>query len=381
MSDDPTDVNRREQRRRRRRRRRRKKKRRRRLRMKRRMLQYEQEILMAEFTFAFEEVLDDCPSKDVKDYQILSVFGGGSWGAMYRAKDERFYYAIKRCAKEEIRRAKRQKRAIREKRFMYAMHSPFVVDLFGKWKDASNIYFIIEYAYYGNLEQLRRSYSTKRIPEERTRQILTQVVLGMEYIHAANICHRDIRPGKIVIFYGGRVKITGFGTSVQGSAKLVNYLGASDYTPPEMLRSEFYTEAIDWWSLGVMMFQMLFEVHPFVSGDDADMSPSASDILRNEINERINDAGVSNEAKLLVRGLLEKDCIERLGTLEGGVVDVKSHPWFAKVNWYKVIFSPKQFFFERDEVARERETWCRADELRQFGPDEIDELREDLAEF
>ncbi|XP_003740239.1 spermatozoon-associated protein kinase-like [Galendromus occidentalis] len=266
---------------------------------------------------------------DIKNFTALSVIGSGGFGSVYKASTNgQGPYAVKVQKKSFIRKYGLQKEIILERKLMAYMDSPFVMELLSHFKDADNLYLVMPLARYGDLyKMLKRSGA---VPEARAVKIIIQVVLALEYCHACSLIHRDLKPHNILIFERGRVKISDFGCCVRSDGQVFGMAGTSLYRAPEMLKGDYYTEAVDWWSLGVIIHQVLLLELPFCGKYDP--KPLVISSILNASIRTFKSPNYSETAENLVRSLLEKNQANRLGAIKPGASFVKNHDWFKNVD-------------------------------------------------
>lgn len=154
-----------------------------------------------------------------------------------------------------------------------------------------------------------------------------EIVLVLAHLHTRNIIYRDLKPENLLLDKDGHVKVTDFGFAKVVTDRTYTLCGTPDYLAPEIIQSKGYGKSVDWWALGVLIYEMLVGYPPF-----ADQSPFL-------VYEKILDRSVEFPdfvdpvAKDLIRKLLTKDKTQRLGSGRGGASDVMGHEWFETVNW------------------------------------------------
>ncbi|XP_003747919.1 cAMP-dependent protein kinase catalytic subunit gamma-like [Galendromus occidentalis] len=291
---------------------------------------YENEILHADTVFRAEYEANACPRISYREFNLICLIGQGGFGRVYRGirmeNGIEKAYAVKIQVKDYLREGNRLQRAINEKKIHYALRrSRFIVKLFWTCRALSKIYMITEYAQHGDLGQICR---TGPLKETTAKEVLGQVVMGIEYIHACNVIHRDLKLANILIFGRGHAKITDFGLAIRGSDDMLRRAGTPGFIAPELLKEEYslVTEAADWWSLGVVMFMILLGSHPFYEGELNDDRGINEAVRRNQLR----DMGmVTPAARAMIIQFLEENPERRLGVTRARVSDVQKHPWFS----------------------------------------------------
>ena len=171
-----------------------------------------------------------------------------------------------------------------------------------------------------------------RFTEEQARFYISEILLGLEYLHSKDIAYRDLKPENILLDLDGHIKITDFGLSKQNISSFdlsSSFCGSPEYMSPEMLQGQGHGRAVDFYSLGALLYEMLVGVPPYYSQNRSAMY---SNILRSELNI---PSFVSKNCRDLIVKLLNKVPENRLG-YQVGAKEVRHHPWFKGVSWGKV---------------------------------------------
>lgn len=201
-------------------------------------------------------------------FEIGKPLGKGKFGRVYLAKERTtgFVCALKVLHKSELQQGKVEKQVRREIEIQSNLAHPNILRLYGHFHDAKRVFLILEFAGKGELyKHLRRE---QRFPEWKAAQYIAQMAAALRYLHKKHIMHRDIKPENILVGIHGEIKISDFGWSVHAPNNRRNTMcGTLDYLPPEMLRpgtsENFYSEKVDLWSLGVLMYEFLVGDAPF----------------------------------------------------------------------------------------------------------------------
>lgn len=331
--------------------------------------QYKQYLGRAEEVFDKRFAANACPKASINDFQILGYLSEGSFGQVLEAKHvkEDKVYALKAMPKSS--NSKDVAAMLREKKITYALQSAFIIKLHYAFKDAKYLYLVMESAPYGDLSQFIKT----RAGETMTRIFAAQIVLAIEYMHACNIVHRDLKCKNILIgsdFYL-RVADLGLAQKLIGG-KCYRSVGTPHCMAPETFGNAGYGKAVDWWALGIIIYELIFGCHPFAPYEWA--RPEVGDAVR-EKPLVIPEGYPETFAYDLIRGLLEKDCNKRLGAHEEGAAEVKRHKWFSSLNPLNII----------NKVPIEPAVYpvrlTRKDNITfQPGSDDVDEMGPDLFE-
>ncbi|KAJ3089828.1 camp-dependent protein kinase catalytic subunit [Quaeritorhiza haematococci] len=266
----------------------------------------------------------------LNDFAIDRTLGTGSFGRVHlvRLKSTGKYYAMKVLKKADVVKMKQVEHTVNEKTILEQLDFPFLVSMLGTFQDSVNVYLVLDYVSGGELfSYLRRC---GRFPNHVARFYAAEVVMAFEHLHSKNIIYRDLKPENLLIDSHGHIKITDF-----GFAKLVpditwTLCGTPDYLAPEIIQSKGYGKAVDWWALGVLIYEMLAGHPPFY---DEDHFKLYEKILACKPKF---PAHFDPNAKDLVKRLLTADLTKRYGNLKGGSSDIKKHKWFAGIDWAKL---------------------------------------------
>lgn len=154
-----------------------------------------------------------------------------------------------------------------------------------------------------------------------------EVVLAFEFLHSHNIVYRDLKPENMVIHQDGHIRIIDFGFAKEIEGHTYTLCGTPDYLAPEILKQQGYGRAVDWWALGVLIYEMLTGCPPFYDSQNMRLYDK---IL---VSKPHFPPSMDSDAKDLIEKLLEKDPYKRLGSGHAGVEEIKQHPWFKDVRW------------------------------------------------
>lgn len=262
------------------------------------------------------------------DFEFLQCIGKGTFGRVYlvRKRDDpaQRLLAMKVLKKSRIGDSRRRAEyIITERKVLRSANHPFVARLRYAFQSASRLYLLTDF--FGGGELLEHIRRLGRFTEAQARFFVAEVALGLEYLHDKGICHRDLKPENVLLDIDGHVRLTDFGLAKMGLRQNLTstMCGTPEYLPPEVFRRQSYACELDWWSCGVLLFEMLEGRPPF-------RDPNENRLFQLIIDGRFRFEFVhSEEASSLVRQLLTPDLDIRLKS----AAEVKASPWLASIDW------------------------------------------------
>ncbi|PLB47824.1 camp-dependent protein kinase catalytic subunit PkaC1 [Aspergillus steynii IBT 23096] len=264
----------------------------------------------------------------LEDFALQRTLGTGSFGRVHlvQSKHNHRFYAIKVLKKAQVVKMKQIEHTNDERRMLNRVRHPFLVTLWGTWQDSRNLYMVMDFVEGGELFSLLRK--SQRFPNPVAKFYAAEVTLALEYLHSQQIIYRDLKPENLLLDRHGHLKITDFGFAKEVPDITWTLCGTPDYLAPEVVSSKGYNKSVDWWSLGILIFEMLCGFTPFWD------SGSPVKIYENILRGRVKyPPYLHPDAVDLLSQLITADLTKRLGNLHGGSEDVKNHPWFAEVTW------------------------------------------------
>ncbi|KAF2862444.1 Pkinase-domain-containing protein [Piedraia hortae CBS 480.64] len=274
------------------------------------------------------------PSRQTKgkytlsDFQVNRTLGTGSFGRVHlvQSKHNQRFYAIKVLKKAQVVKMKQVEHTNDERRMLHRCKHPFLVTLWGTWQDSKNLYMVMDFIQGGELFSLLRK--SQRFPNPVAKFYAAEVTLALDYLHSMNIIYRDLKPENLLIDRHGHLKITDFGFAKEVPDITWTLCGTPDYLAPEVVNSRGYNKSVDWWSLGILIFEMLAGFTPFWDPG------SPIKIYENIVRGRVKyPPYIHPDAQDLLSRLITADLTKRLGNLHAGSKDVMQHSWFAEVTW------------------------------------------------
>jgi len=235
------------------------------------------------------------------------------------------FYALKMLKKVDILRLKQVDHIKSEVRILSMIEHPFIVNMAGHFQNDAALFMVIEYVQGGELySHLRREV---RFSDEKSKYYAAEIVLAFSYLHGMKVIYRDLKPENLLITAAGHVKVTDFGFAKIVEDRTWTLCGTPEYLAPEIIQSKGHGKSVDWWALGVLIYEMLAGYPPFY-----DESPFG--IYQKILAGRVEyPRHIDQKAKDIIKKLLAQDRTKRLGCIKGGAASVKNHKWFAKLDW------------------------------------------------
>merc|ERR1719228_3067217 len=275
-------------------------------------------------------------SMGLDSFHFVAVLGRGHFGKVIlaRYKNTGEYFAIKALKKGDIIARDEVESLLAEKRIFEVANSvrhPFLVNMFACFQTPSHVCFVMEYAAGGDLMM---HIHADVFSEPRAVFYTACVVLGLQYLHENKIIYRDSKLDNLLLDTDGYVKIADFGLCKEGMGfgdRTGTFCGTPEFLAPEVLTETSYTRAVDWWGLGVLIFEMLVGESPFPGDDEEEVFDS---IVNDEVRY---PRFLSLEAIAIMRRLLRKNPERRLGASDRDAEDVKKQAFFRNMNWEHLL--------------------------------------------
>ncbi|XP_011637591.1 microtubule-associated serine/threonine-protein kinase 3 isoform X3 [Pogonomyrmex barbatus] len=291
------------------------------------------------------------------DYEVLKLISNGAYGAVYLVKEKttRQRFAMKKINKNNLMLRNQVEQVFAERDIMSFTDNPFVVSMYCSFETKKHLCLVMEYVEGGDCANLLKNIGP--LPPDMARFYFAETVLAVEYLHSYGIVHRDLKPDNLLITALGHIKLTDFGLSKMGLMSLATNLyegyidrdtrqfsdkqvfGTPEYIAPEVILRQGYGKPVDWWSMGIILYEFLIGCVPF-------FGETPEELFAHTVNDDIewpdeDDWPVQPEAKDIITVLLQQSPRDRLGT--GGSHEVKEHPYFYGVNWNSLLRQKAEF--------------------------------------
>jgi protein kinase X len=264
---------------------------------------------------------------NLSDLTLSTTVGTGTFGRVrvVQFRPTKAWYALKIMKKSEILRLSQLDHILSEVKILSTTTHPFIVNMLGMHFDEKRLYLLFEYVPGGELfSYLRRE---GKFSESAAQFYAAEILLAFEHLHKSKVVYRDLKPENLLLTSKGHIKITDFGFAKVVQDRTYTLCGTPEYLAPEIIQSKGHDIGVDWWALGILIFEMLAGFPPFF---DENPYGIYQKILAGKIDWPKH---FSIDAKDLIKKLLTADRTRRLGCLPGRAQDIRDHPWFAKIRW------------------------------------------------
>ncbi|KAI9046890.1 hypothetical protein LZ554_008968 [Drepanopeziza brunnea f. sp. 'monogermtubi'] len=298
-----------------------------------------------------EEVQQDTRNKDlgrssrgltVKDFELVRTLGTGTFARVWlvrlanpRPEDADKVFALKVLRKVEVIKLKQVDHVNHERSVLadVAGH-PFITTLITSFSDHDSLYMLLDYCPGGEVFSYLRKQ--KRFDENTSRFYAAEIVLILEFLHEREgVAYRDLKPENLLLDADGHIKLVDFGFAKRlGNRETYTLCGTPEYLAPEVIQSKGHTTAVDWWALGILIFEFMTGYPPFW-----DQSPI--EIYKKIVSKPVqfpSDPPISADCKDIIRHFCTVDRSKRLGNVSGGAQRVKDHPFFRGINWEEIYY-------------------------------------------
>lgn len=290
------------------------------------------------------------------DFETIKLISNGAYGAVYlvRHRDTRQRFAIKKINKQNLILRNQIQQVFVERDILTFAENPFVVGMFCSFETRRHLCMVMEYVEGGDCATLLKNMGP--LPVDMARMYFAETVLALEYLHNYGIVHRDLKPDNLLITSLGHIKLTDFGLSKIGLMSMATNLyeghiekdarefvdkqvcGTPEYIAPEVIFRQGYGKPVDWWAMGVILYEFLVGCVPFFGDTPEELF---GQVVSDEIMWPEGDEALPLDAQDLITRLLRQSPMDRLGT--GGTHEVKQHPFFLALDWAGLLRHKAEF--------------------------------------
>ncbi|CAO3676696.1 unnamed protein product [Rhizopus stolonifer] len=319
---------------------------------------------------------------ELRHFYLLRAIGKGAFGKVriVQHKSDLSQYALKYVSKLKCVELNALYNILTERNILELIDHPLIVNLRYAFHDNENLFMVLDLMLGGDLRFHLDSHG--KFNELQVRFYVAELILSISYIHRQNIIHRDIKPENILLDAGGHAHLHDFNIATNLTPQRpyrTSRAGSLAYMAPEILSSQRYTKSVDWWSLGIMTYELLFKKRPFVGLTNEEAENA---ILKAPLNFP-EDIHISSECRQVIEGLLTRDPKSRLGHGEQGIEKLKAHPWFQGLDWHELEtkeaqppYIPNNDSPNYDAVHELEELLCEEDPLRPHPKSKVPNMQE-----
>jgi p70 ribosomal S6 kinase len=265
------------------------------------------------------------------DFELLRVVGQGAFGKVFqvRKKDTGVIYAMKVMKKQRIVERAHGEYVKAERDVLTAVFHPYIVTLRYSFQTSSKLYLVLDFISGGHL--FFQLYRQGIFDEPLARLYTAELVLAIAHLHSLGFVHRDLKPENVLLDSEGHIKVTDFGLAKgemgDDDQRTNSFIGTMEYMAPEIIAGNGHGKAVDWWSIGILLYEMLCGTPPF-------NAKSRNQLQKQILSQKLKLPGyLSTSAQSLLKGLLIRDPKKRLGGGPDGSKAVLEHPFFRPINW------------------------------------------------
>uniref|UniRef100_A0A8C0V3W2 non-specific serine/threonine protein kinase n=1 Tax=Cyanistes caeruleus TaxID=156563 RepID=A0A8C0V3W2_CYACU len=305
------------------------------------------------------------PSEE--EFETIKLISNGAYGAVYlvRHKTTRQRFAMKKINKQNLILRNQIQQAFVERDILTFAENPFVVSMFCSFETKRHLCMVMEYVEGGDCATLLKNIGA--LPVDMARMYFAETVLALEYLHNYGIVHRDLKPDNLLITSMGHIKLTDFGLSKIGLMSLTTNLyeghiekdtrefldkqvcGTPEYIAPEVILRQGYGKPVDWWAMGIILYEFLVGCVPFFGDTPEELF---GQVISDEIAWPEGDDALPPDAQDLISKLLRQNPLERMGT--GSAFEVKQHRFFKDLDWNGLLRQKAEFIPQLESSVESR---------------------------
>ncbi|XP_072034714.1 cAMP-dependent protein kinase catalytic subunit PRKX-like [Amphiura filiformis] len=266
----------------------------------------------------------------LEDFELMSTVGTGTFGRVVLARDKKNkeYMALKILNITDIIKLKQTEHVLNEKAILSATNHPFIVQLAWSHHTDTFLYMVLEYICGGELFTYLRNMG--RFNAATARFFASEITSALEHLHKNDIVYRDLKPENVLLDRDGHIKLTDFGFAKKLRDRTWTLCGTPEYLAPEIIQSKGHGKPVDWWALGILIYEMLVGYPPFY---DENPFGIYEKILEGKIDWPKH---LTADARDMIKRLLVIDRTKRLGCMLNGCKDITGHRWFMSIDWDQV---------------------------------------------
>ncbi|XP_036300021.1 microtubule-associated serine/threonine-protein kinase 2 isoform X5 [Pipistrellus kuhlii] len=325
-----------------------------------------------------------------EDFETIKLISNGAYGAVFlvRHKSTRQRFAMKKINKQNLILRNQIQQAFVERDILTFAENPFVVSMFCSFETKRHLCMVMEYVEGGDCATLLKNIGA--LPVDMVRLYFAETVLALEYLHNYGIVHRDLKPDNLLITSMGHIKLTDFGLSKIGLMSLTTNLyeghiekdarefldkqvcGTPEYIAPEVILRQGYGKPVDWWAMGIILYEFLVGCVPFFGDTPEELF---GQVISDEIVWPEGDDALPPDAQDLTSKLLHQNPLERLGT--GSACEVKQHPFFTGLDWTGLLRQKAEFIPQLESEDDTSYFDTRSDRYHHVDSEDEEEVSED----
>ncbi|KAM9735390.1 microtubule-associated serine/threonine-protein kinase 1 isoform 4-T4 [Menidia menidia] len=290
------------------------------------------------------------------DFEMTKLISNGAYGAVYlvRHKETKQRFAMKKINKQNLILRNQIQQAFVERDILTFAENPFVVSMYCSFETRRHLCMVMEYVEGGDCATLLKNMGP--LPVDMARMYFAETVLALEYLHNYGIVHRDLKPDNLLVTSMGHIKLTDFGLSKVGLMNMTTNLyeghiekdarefsdkqvcGTPEYIAPEVILRQGYGKPVDWWAMGIILYEFLVGCVPFFGDTPEELF---GQVISDEINWPEGEDAPPSDSQELITLLLRQNPLERMGA--GGAAEVKQHQFFHSLDWNGLLRQKAEF--------------------------------------
>ncbi|XP_059906333.1 microtubule-associated serine/threonine-protein kinase 3 isoform X3 [Gadus macrocephalus] len=325
------------------------------------------------------------------DFEMMKLISNGAYGAVYlvRHKETKQRFAMKKINKQNLILRNQIQQAFVERDILTFAENPFVVSMFCSFQTRRHLCMVMEYVEGGDCATLLKNMGP--LPVDMARMYFAETVLALEYLHNYGIVHRDLKPDNLLVTSMGHIKLTDFGLSKVGLMNMTTNLyeghiekdarefsdkqvcGTPEYIAPEVILRQGYGKPVDWWAMGIILYEFLVGCVPFFGDTPEELF---GQVISDEINWPTGEDTPPADSQELITLLLRQNPMERMGT--GGASEVKNHQFFHHLDWNSLLRQKAEFIPQLESEDDTSYFDTRSDRYHHLETEEEDANEEDF---